>query len=83
MNIEKVIACRPNHIVTQIKGVKENGKYNELKKRIFNWRRFYKRKLKQFENKHIFVETYNTLTGQSFYNNFYVCKDHNGNLRLW
>lgn len=84
MDFSKVISCRPDHIVTEIRGVKEDcGKYKELKNRIWSWKWFYKFKLSKFEFKTIYVTTLNTITGETFYNDFYVHKDNNGILRLW
>lgn len=84
MDMTKVIALRPNHIVTEIRGFKKvGGSYQQLSKIVWIWKWFYKFKLKRFTGMTIYVITFNKITGQFFYNDFYVAPDHNGKLRLW
>ncbi len=83
MDMTKVISLRPDHVVTEIRGVKNNGEYKKLSKKVFSWKWFYKFKLKRFVGMTIYVRTFNTITSEFFYNDFYVAPDADGNLRLW
>jgi len=84
MDMTKVIALRPNHIVTEIRGVRKSGaSYHKLSKKLWSWKWFYKYTLKRFVGMTIYVRTVNTITGEWFYNDFYVAPDHDGKLRLW
>lgn len=84
MDMTNVIALRPNHIVTEIRGVKKSEtSYHKLSKKLWSWKWFYRLTLKRFTGMTIYVKTRNTITGEWFYGNFYVAPDHNGKLRLW
>lgn len=82
--MQGVIALRPNHVVTEIRGVRITGsRYHKFQKKVWNWNWFYKRTLKRFVGMTIYVRTRNTITGETFSNDFYVHPDHTGKLRLW